>query len=333
MNAHGIQEQLFQQLKDKMYSGGSLVDEIATLLEISTDSAYRRLRNEKQLTLEEVAKLCRHFNLTLDHLINPGPDTFAFTGSFIEIHSFQFDQWLQSVVQHVKYISGFKEKKMFTVCKDIPIFHHFHFREIAAFKHYVWMKGIYNSPELARKKFSLKDYPPGLFELGQKALQLYNQIDSVEIWSLETINSTMRQIDYYHESDLFENETEVLHIYEALEKLMTHLDNQANMGYKMMVGDTQRNGNGSFQMYLNEIVIGDNSILASLDGSKVSFIIHTVANVMLTRDVRFCENMFESIQNLMRRSTQISSVSERERSRFFKFLRKRISNRKQQFNV
>lgn len=329
MNAAGLQEQMLQQLKNQLPAQASLVDELAAILDISTDSAYRRIRNEKSMSLEEVHKLCTHYQLSLDRLLQLQSDAFSFTGSFIETNSFQFDQWLTSVLQHVKYMSGFKEKKMYTVCKDIPIFHHFHFREIAAFKHFVWMKGIYNSPGFAHKKFSLKNYPSELFELGQKALHLYNHIDSVEIWSLETINSTMRQIDYYHESNLFEEEDDVIKIYEALEKLMTHLDRQATLGCKLNVGDTERTDKGSFQMYLNEIVIGDNSILACLDGTKISFIIHTVANVMMTRDMRFCENMYESVKNLMKRSTQISSVSERERSRFFKYLRKRIAGRKQ----
>jgi hypothetical protein len=281
------------------------------------------------MSLEEVYKLCTHFRLSLDSMLNIHSDNFSFSGSFIKTDSFQFDQWLKSVFGYVKYMSGFRERKMYTVCKDIPIFHHFHFREIAAFKHFVWMRGIYNSPEFARKKFSMKDYPDELFELGRKTLDLYNQIDSVEIWSFETINSTMRQIDYYHETNLFEDEEEVLMIYEALEKLMTHLDTQATQGYKSNFGDAQRIDKGSFQMYLNEIIIGDNSILASLDGTKISFIIHTVANVMMTRDMRFCDNMYDSIQNLMKRSTQISSVSERERARFFKYLRRRIAGRKQ----
>jgi hypothetical protein len=82
-------------------------------------------------------------------------------------------------------------------------------------------------------------------------------------------------------------------------------------------------------MYLNELIIGDNSILAVLDGTKAAFIIHTVMNIMMTRDVRFCQNLQDSLENLMRKSTLISTVSERERSRFFKHIRNRIAARKE----
>ena len=35
---------------------------------------------------------------------------------------------------------NFKEIEFYWLCKDVPVFHHFHFREIAAFKYFFWMK-------------------------------------------------------------------------------------------------------------------------------------------------------------------------------------------------
>src|SRR5688572_30165027 len=119
MNSPDLQVQLFQQLKTKLPPQSSLVDEIASILDISTDSAYRRIRNEKSMSLEEVYKLCTHFRLSLDSMLNIHSDNFSFSGSFIKTDSFQFDQWLKSVFGYVKYMSGFRERKMYTVCKDI----------------------------------------------------------------------------------------------------------------------------------------------------------------------------------------------------------------------
>jgi len=333
MTTSNLQVEIFQHIKNKLPAHLSLVDEVASVLELSTDSTYRRIRGEKPLSLEEVHKLCSHFQLSLDQLLNLRSEAIMFSGSFVQYSTFKFDQWLKGVIQQVKFMTGFKEKKLYYLLKDLPIFHHFHFREVAAFKHYVWMKGIFNAPEYANKKFSLKDYPDEVFELGQKALNIYNQIDSIEIWNIESINSTMRQIDYYHESKLFEKEEEVIMIYEAMEKLLNHLDKQAGLGYKFNANDPGATEGGKYQMYLNEMVIGDNSLLAVLDGSKISFLIHTVMNVLTTRDIRFCDNMHDSLENLMKRSTLISSVSERERSRFFKYLRNRIATRKQNSKV
>lgn len=325
-----MQERLFQQIKSKLSPHISFADELASILKVSTDSAYRRIRGEKALDLEETFELCRHYHLSIDNILQlPQQDFIKFNGSFIQPSSFRFDQYLKLVAEQVGYMRQFQNRKLFYLCKDIPIFHHFHFREIAAFKHYVWMKGIFNTPEFVGKKFSLNEYPEELFELGQNALNIYNNIESVEIWNMESINSTMRQIEFYHESRLFKYEEEVVMIYEALEKLMQHMEHQADLGYKFNARASTHTPDANFQMYFNELIIGDNSVLALLDGSKTGYIIHTVINIMMTRDLRFCDNMYETFQNIMKRSTLISSVSERERSRFFKNLRHRINSRKQ----
>ena len=63
-----LQQLLFQQIKVKIPENLSFVHEIAELLEISYDSAYRRIRGEKELSLEELVKLGVRFEISLDAL-------------------------------------------------------------------------------------------------------------------------------------------------------------------------------------------------------------------------------------------------------------------------
>jgi hypothetical protein len=46
MNAGQLQAQLFQYIKTKISNEVSLVDDVAAALDVSTDSAYRRIRGE-----------------------------------------------------------------------------------------------------------------------------------------------------------------------------------------------------------------------------------------------------------------------------------------------
>ncbi|HEX6334210.1 MAG TPA: helix-turn-helix domain-containing protein [Flavisolibacter sp.] len=328
-----LQMKLFQHLRTKLPPDASFVDEMAAVLDISTDSAYRRIRGEKPLSLEEVYKLCMHYRLSMDNLMNLQSDAFLFTGSFVQAESFRFDEWLSGVAQNMKYMSTFKEKTIFYMCKDIPVFHHFHFREVAAFKYYFWMKNILHLPEFAHRKFSFDVYPDEFFALGRQALDYYNRIDSVELWNIESFNSTLRQVEYYHDSNIFASTEEIFIIYEALEKLVNHLENMATEGFKFDAADVTRTPLSAFQMYFNEIIILENSILVKLDNTKAAFLVHNVLNFMTTRDVRFCDNMYTYIQNLIRKSTLISTVSERERARFFRYLRNRIAGRKQNLKM
>jgi hypothetical protein len=318
MTAQDPQAQLFAALKKELPPHLSLVDEVATVLGISNDSAYRRIRGEKELTLTDLQKLCGHYRLSMDQLLQGGKGNFIFTGNFVDPTTFKFDEYLTNMMQQVKYMSSFTNKKMFYLCKDIPIFHHFHFRELAAFKYFFWMKAIINHPDFVAKKFSLADYPDAYFELGKKALHYYNLLDSVEIWNIENINSTIRQIEFYRNANLFSNDDDLLLVYGALEKLVLLLEQQADGGYKL---DAAQKKMGRFEMYYNEFIVGDNSILAVLDNTKIAFTVHSTINFMMTTDTTFCNNTYNNLQNLIRRSTLISHVSEIERARFFKYLR------------
>ncbi|MGZ3951847.1 MAG: helix-turn-helix domain-containing protein, partial [Flavisolibacter sp.] len=55
-----LQQQLFNYIKDSQ-PHISLADELCDLLEISYDSAYRRIRGEKPLTLLELKALCEKY--------------------------------------------------------------------------------------------------------------------------------------------------------------------------------------------------------------------------------------------------------------------------------
>ena len=111
------------------------------------------------------------------------------------------------------------------------------------------------------------------------------------------------------------------------------MEKQAALGYKFKMDDPEQKRLGEYKMYFNEVLLGDNSILAVTDNSKMAFMTHTTFNFMLTRDVAFTENMYNHMQTQMKRSTLISEVSEKERSRFFRIIRERIQKRKEALAV
>ena len=74
------QIQFFQRLKSAIPAHASLVDEVAETLDLSIDSAYRRLRGEKLLDLEELSKLSRKFNISLDNLFSLNSNSILFQG-------------------------------------------------------------------------------------------------------------------------------------------------------------------------------------------------------------------------------------------------------------
>lgn len=329
MTTGELQQLLFKAIKNKIGENLSAADEIAKLLDISADSAYRRMRGEKTISLDELQVLCTHYKISVDQLLGLQSGGIVFQGQYLDKNTFRFEEFVTSMMHNLAYINSFKEKTFYYMCKDLPIFHQYHLPETAAFKWFFYLKTYFHFPEFERKKFRYADHPVALFELEKKVLDLYNQIPSVEVWNMETMNMFFRQIEFYRDGQVFESDEDVYRLYDAIGKIWDHLEKQASLGYKFNYGDPDQKRIGEFKMYFNEVLMGDNNMLVELDGTKLSYVSHSTINFMLTRDPAFNENMYNHVQNQMRRSTLISEVSEKERAKFFRIIRDRINNRKE----
>jgi BetR domain len=326
MNPANIQVLFFQHLKTQLPPHIAIVDEIAELLEISNDSAYRRIRGEKPIDLEEAQKLCIHFKISMDQLLHLQSDAFIFTGNFKSSNEdTAFEEWLQIVQHNFQVINSFEKKHMYYLMKDIPPFVHFLIPELAAFKCFFWMKSILHDQRLKGVKFALNDPRYEKFiGYSKKIIELYNQIPITEIWNIESLNSTLNQINFYVEAGSFINKADIRILYEKVEELINHIEKQAELGVKFNVGDTPKPNAASYRMFVNELILGDNTIMAELGVTRITFLNHGVLYFVATRDERFNNAMFTNLQNLMKKSTMISTIGEKERVSFFNRLRDNI---------
>jgi hypothetical protein len=322
------QEFLFQRIKEMMPLEISMVDEISTVLNISADSAYRRIRGETPLVLDEVSVLCNHFHISLDQLLEVKTNSLLFQNIRVNNQGNTYSQYLSGLIQLVQQIEGFLSKEIIYLTKDIPIFHNFYFLPLNEFRYYFWMKNILGHPDFLEKEFEFKQVPETVISLSRQLIQLYSKIPSVEIWNTECINSTISQIEFCKDSGLFSSVADIKTVYEALEETILHIQAQAESGIKFMPGEKPLKKKTDFRFFYNRVVLGDNTILVTTDHTKSVHLNYNVLNYLTTSDEEFCKKCNEDLQNLMRKATQISQTSEKQRNIFFGILLSKIQDRK-----
>ena len=333
MESLELQQELFRVIKANIPGHLSATEEIAKVLNVSVDSVYRRMRGEKTISLDELYALCAHYKISLDQLMNLQTSSFLFRGNFLNEKTFRYEAYLGSIIKDLTAFNTFSEREFYHLNKDVPLFHHFNIREIAAFKYFFWMKTIFNFQGFANTRFNFNFYSDELWEMGKRIIEEYNKLPSVELWNVENINVAIRQIEFYRDSQMFESDRDTLVLYEAWEKVIDHIERQAERGFKFKYGDPEMKPLSTYGVYFNEVMLGDNSMVFILNGVKQSIINHTNINYMTTRDINFAENVYDYVQSLMKRSTLISKVSEKERSKFFRILRERIARRKDALHI
>jgi len=329
MEAIEMQQQFFNLLKDSLPSHVSMADELALKMGLSHDSIYRRIRGEKPLSMSELKQLCQQYNISLDQVLGLQTSTVVFNAPDINLENLPFRDYLQSMLAQLRYFNSFKERSMRYLCKDMTFFHFFHFPEIAAFKTFFWVKTIQNDSAYSKSLFSLEKHGfADCFAIGQQVVREYNLMPSIELWNIESVNSTISQIEYYRDAGIFENRKDMLQVIASLEATFDHLQMQSEIGLKFMPGDPETIYKASIQLYINEVILGSNTILFERDNVKESFVTYTVLNYMSTRDPRFCKKAFASFDNLLSRSTLVSVSGEKERNKLFQRIRERINRLK-----
>ena len=301
-----------------------MVDEVAEILNISNDSAYRRIRGEKPISLEEMQKLATRFKISLDQFLHLQSDSFIFTGKLANATDHIFEKWMENLLQQVGFINSFSHKHMYYLAKDVPLMQQFLIPELIAFKSFFWRKSILHYEELKGQKFTLNTIEPLHIELSLKIIDVYNQIPSTDIWNIESINSTIRQIEFYREANAFETHEDIRLLYVGVFRLIDHIEKQADLGVKFPLGGKPMANSAPYNLFNNELILGDNTVLAELNSTKITFLNHSVINFVGTQDERFNAHMFDNFQNLIRKSTQLSSVGEKERTRFFNRIRDKV---------
>jgi hypothetical protein len=325
MESPDLQQIFFSTLKNTIPANISMVDEIAEVLNIGYDSVYRRIRGEKPIAMSELKILCDHFHISLDQVLQIQNDSVVFQAPGINNDDIDFTRYLAGMLSEFKKFNTHQHTEMLYLCKDVPIWHFFLFPEIAAFKFFCWIKTIQNHPDYQHKLFSLSEYKfDECYKLGQQIVSEYNKIPSVELWSFESLNSSINQIEYYRDAKLFAKPKDLEIVLNSLKKMLNHLMQQAEAGLKYMPGVTAVSNKVPYKLYINEVLLGNNTILITLDENLYSYINYNAFNYLRTKDQRFSRKTLQHFNTLLSRSTLISGTGEKYRNKYFAYLEEKL---------
>ena len=315
---HSIQSSFLEQVRKRLPTNISFADELAETLKISRDSAYRRIRGETVLSLDEVNTLVKNYGISLDALLSPNTKMLSFHHQAIDHETFTFGHWLKSILDKLETISAFPEasKELVYYAKDMPVFYNFLYPELGAFKMFFWMKAVLCYPEYEHEKFRFDIVPRDYLSIGYKIWERYAELPSAELWSDETLNVTLKQIEYFYDCGYFKDTKDAVLVMDQFADLLKRVRQWTSTGTK----DNQ----GKLNLYKNEILVAENTILFKMGERRVVFLTHNISDILTTSDEHFCKQTEGFINNLLNKAVLISGTSEKERNKFFNQMEEKI---------
>lgn len=324
-----VQIGFFEKLKLTLPPNISLANEVADLLEMSVDGIYRRIRGETILSMDEMMKICNHFRISPGEISgSTSKEVLSATFHYRNIISDEngFEEYLKNILSDLKRIYASDPKQIIYAAEDIPVFHQFYFPVLTAFKIFFWQKHVLYIPSLEGKKFDPSKINPELFNVCKQITELYVSIPSVEIWHDDTLISQIEMIQYAWESGMFLDKEVALQVCEALSNSLLTVEKQAAKSSKFIKEEKWAENEGNFTIYHSDVLIGNNHILVKAGKLRSVYLTLHSFNSMLTLDNHFCEETDSWLKNMIRKSSLISGVGEKQRHTFFNKAQQKVKD-------
>ncbi len=297
------QTAFLQYLKQELPKNTSTIEAISTALDISYDAAHRRVSLKSKFSIEEAIVLAKYYNISLDRLFETTNTEFVTIEKTKHIETeaelkLYFDDSYNSLYPLLKQ----KESRILYSAKDIPLFYNLNGDKLSQFKYYVWLKLL--NPELANKSFENFAPNPALIEAGKRLGSLYYNLNTIEIWDITSVNSTLKQIHFYYQAGQVKTET-ALQFCKLLKQLIKDISIKLT------------NKNLEFKLYYNELHLMNNNVLVSTPESKMLYVPFTLLSYYKTADKHTCNEADLFLNKQLLNSKLLNTAGEKERNTFF----------------
>jgi hypothetical protein len=312
-----IQNTLLQLIKEKIAGEDSIGPALSDVLNISPDAVYRRYRGETALTIQEVKKLCQHFNISFDALCELGEGKVVFTYPPFNTFDFSLETYLEGILKAFQRLKSLNSPEIILTVNNIQFLQLLNFPQLVRFKLFFWAKTHLQIDRYHDQLFKHEKTSDNAFSLGKEILQVYNSIPSKEVYDSEFMRGFLRQIHYYYNSHLFEDPEYALFLCDRVLLLSSHLKEQATCGKKFIFGTQAPASGNEFEMYLNETINSDANIYYKTKEMEGLYFTHNIMNYLETTNIHYINDTKMIIEKQMANSSLISVVNEKERNNFF----------------
>lgn len=318
-----LQKLFFQEVQQKAQSEKSMVTELKSILGLGKTAVYRRLSGESMLSLGETLKLARHYNISIDQLIQSDLSRVTFDFPVLQQPVKSAAEFLESIEKAMEQAVNLDQVSVDFVSREIPLFHYFNFPELTAFKAYIWSRTIWQLPTFQERQFSLTQIN-GIKRHQKNIQKHYISMPGTEIWSTDSLAITLLQIEHYLSNDMFKYPEEALLLCQQLRELFEHLYKMSTHGKKCAPGKEPLDNAPDFSFYHNQLAHSNSFILVNSSVVDMSFVTIDNLHVINSSDPKFCQFMKNWKDRLIEQSIRIDASTTTSRNKFFNNIERQI---------
>ncbi len=315
-----VQNRLFDQLRTKIPGDEVLGKIIMDDLNLSRDSAYRRVRGETSLTPEEIKILCMKYDISFDKIMGIEGKSVTFQYSPINKREYTINGYMQGVNFAFTRMAAQRQSKLYLSNLDITVFQLLNFPDLMRLKLLYFAKIYVKSPK----------YEDVLFELGWKGdledellrdtLLKYVKIPSMEVIGIDAGKGLIREIVTFYEAGHIKSKKDVLGLLDQVAQLLGHVDSQMQAGKKFVFGSSAPASDANYEIFLTQTYLQDNTFITDTNAYRMLYITHNMINYLYTHDTDYVNHSYRVFQNLVENCSPLHGTSAKRRIPYFEGL-------------
>lgn len=314
-----IQRQIFEEIRKELPSRFELARTVSKLLKVSTDSVYRRIRGEKDISLKELVLLCKHFNLSFDRFMDENPNMVSFYYPPLCYNDpDNYIVYSQNLLRFLKSIWNIKEKELVMILSDIPIVHFSRYKELALFKSFVSSHKVVEHDSFATYVQHADNMR--VMTTFTELAKIYSMMPTTEVWTETTIDSTLRAVRLYNRAGYFEDSSVALTICNQITQLINNLEDWVEKGYKSIDPE-----GSALKMYLSGSNFETDLFYLQSGPIKLNSFKLSTFNSVTSSDAVFCSDTEKLIEEQIHASMFMNQLPKTGCTLFFNKMREKIS--------
>jgi hypothetical protein len=310
---------IIQKILESIPSHAKLVNYLMQALNISRESVYRRMKGDIPFTIEEIIKLSKKLNFSLDELVG-GEKEFRFffdiPANTLEEPAETYLQMIDQQYQGLLNLQNAKHTESFIVLNYItPVFAVFS-DELFKFLYYRWMH--------QNREISLKYYysdvvlPDALVFMQKKIKALSPKVDTMTfVLDPDIFINIIRDVQYCYQRKLIDEDT-----FQCLREDIWAMLNQIETFTQTGVS----NMGSQFNLYLSSVSVKANSYYIEYDDKRISYFHVYFIKPITINNPDICNIHKKWIESLKKYATLITQSNEILQAKYFNQQRAYLEN-------
>lgn len=300
-----------------------MVQKLGETLCLGRDAVYRRLRGDTVLTADELIIISRKYKVPVDEGrdLSNVPVLHYYNGSE-PIKS--DEQYFQGLWEHTTNMVKQHNVRVDYATPELPIFYELSTPILRAFKVFVHGTTTWQLKKWEKVAFSPALLSPKTDELIERIIEHAYRLPGRELWSIGILDVTLRQISYMAQVGRFDNNSDLLAIFDELHTIVDHLEKMARSGKRFALGSEPKEDSPPFSVFHNELSNTNSAIVVSSDSMNVLFSMLINPNYIVSDDPRVLRDVGNWFERLVTNGNALNAEAGKYTNQYFRRLRQQI---------